>query len=95
MLFASTRSPSSHQMPKIGLCTMRVPVPNANRIRFMEESTLSKWPSSQIDQVNIIHLKGLPSPQRMGFALGESPPSEWDSPAKGFPLSKGFPSPSE
>ena len=60
MRFASRRSPSQHQMPKIGLCTMGVPVSNANRIRFIEESTLSRWPSSQVDQVNDIHLKGLP-----------------------------------
>ena len=35
--------------------------------------------------MNDIHLKGLPSPQRMVFASGESPPSEWDSPARRFP----------
>ena len=89
MRFASRRSPSQHQMPKIGLCTMGVPVSNANKIRFIEESTLSRWPSSQIDQVNDIHLKGLPSPWRMGFASGESPPSEWDSPAGVSPYPGG------
>ena len=35
MLFASTRSPSSTDA-QVGLCNMRVPVPNANRIRFMD-----------------------------------------------------------
>ena len=35
--------------------------------------------------MNDIHIKGLPSPQRMVFASGESPPSEWDSPARRFP----------
>ena len=34
--------------------------------------------------MNDIHIKGLPSPQRMVFASGESPPSEWDSPARRF-----------
>ena len=85
MRFASRRSPSQHQMPRIGLCTMGVPFPNANSIRFIEDSILSRWPSSQLDQVNDIHIKGLPSPQQMVFASGESPPSEWDSPARRFP----------
>ena len=35
--------------------------------------------------MNDIHIKGLPSPQQMVFASGESPPSEWDSPARRFP----------
>ena len=29
--------------------------------------------------------RDFPYPQRMGFASGESPPSEWDSPARHFP----------
>ena len=36
--------------------------------------------------VNAIHLNSFPFPQRMGVALGASPPSEWLSPAKDFPL---------
>ena len=75
MLFASTGPLVTDA--QVGLCNMRVPIPNANRIRFIEESTLSKWPSSQIHQVNAFRLNSLPSPQRMGVALGASPPSEW------------------
>ena len=134
MRFASRRSPSQHQMPKNGLCTMGVPFSNANRIRFIEESTLSRWPSSpsgwdspqggsppppflrrmgfasrgspslsprvSLLQVDEILLKGLPSPQRMGFASKDSPsqqrmgfassgspsPREWDSHQEGHPL---------
>ena len=41
--------------------------------------------------MNDIHLKGLPSPQRMVFASGESPPSEWDSLARRFPPFQGVP----
>ena len=74
MRFASRRSPSQHQMPKNGLCTMGVPFSNANRIRFIEESTLSRWPSSP---------SGWDSPQ------GVPPPpplyGEWDS-LQGGPL---------
>ena len=134
MRFASRRSSSQHQMPKNGLCTMGVPFSNANRIRFIEESTLSRWPSSpsgwdspqgvpppplslrrmgfasrrspslsprvSLLQVDEILLKGLPSPQRMGFASKDSPsqqrmgfasngspsPREWDSHQEGHPL---------
>ena len=69
-----------HQMPKNGLCTMGVPFSNANRIRFIEESTLSRWPSSP---------SGWDSPQ------GVPPPplyGEWDS-LQGGPLLflQGFP----
>ena len=105
MRFAPRRPPSQHQMPKNGLCTVGVPFSYANRIRFIEKSTLSRWPSSpsgwdspqgvpplslrrmgfasrgspslsprvSLLQVDEILLKGLPSPQRMGFASKDSP----------------------
>ena len=96
MRFASRRSPAQHQMPRIGLCTMGVPFPNANCIRFIEESILSRWPSSQVGSsewhshqgtplstANGFRFRGVPS-KRMGFACWAFPP-----------LSRGFPSTSE
>ena len=61
--------------------------PSPMRIVFASWRTPScpGGPLLKLDQVNDIHIKGLPSPQRMFFASGESPPSEWDSPARRFP----------
>ena len=106
MRFVSRRSPSQHQMPKNGLCSMGVPFSNANRIRFIEESTLSRWPSSPsrwdspqgvppppLSMANGIRFKGVP----FSFSKGFPSPSGWDSP-QGASLStangirfKGFP----
>ena len=106
MRFASRMSPSQHQMPKIGLCTMEVPISNANRIRFIEESTLSRWPSSQswssewhspqgtpLSTANGFRFRGVSS-KWMVFACWGSPPIQ------GVPFSKwmiftsrDFPSP--
>ena len=65
-----------------GIRFMGVPFSKANGIRLMG-FPLSRGP---LLQVNEIHLKGLPSPQRMGFA-SRSPllQSEWDSPPGGPP----------
>ena len=80
---------------------MGVPFSNANRIRFIEASTLSRWPSSPSGWDSP---QGVPPPtpslQRMGFASRESPsqqrmgfasrgspsPREWDSRQEGHPL---------
>ena len=94
MRFASRRSPSQHQMPKNGLCTMGVPFSNANRIRFIEESTLSRWSSSPsgwdspqgvpppLSTANGIRFKGVPFSFSKGMRFssrGFPLHSEWDS----------------
>ena len=66
----------------------------ANRIRFMEESSLSVA-LFLLHQVNAFRLNSPPLSTANGVAIGASPPGEWLSPAKGFPSFEGFPSPSE
>ena len=67
--------------------------PYANRIRLLEESSLSGGPLLTSSSECF-------SPQQSpssanGVAIGASPQGEWLSPAKGFPSFEGFPSPSE
>ena len=62
--------------------------PYANRIRLLEESSLSGGPLLTSSSECL-------SPIANGVAIGASPPGDWLSPTKGFPSFEGFPSPSE
>ena len=94
MRFASRRSPSQNQMPKIGLCTIGVPVYNANRIRLIEESTVSRWPSSLSGPSEWRSPQGTPLSTANGIRLMGVPPCPGGSllqvneiHLKGLPLS--------
>ena len=68
--------------------------PYANRIRFLEESSLSGGPLLTSSS-ECLSPQQSPLSSANGVAIGVSPPGEWLSPAKGFPSFEGFPSPSE
>ena len=68
--------------------------PYANRIRFLEESSLSGGPLLASSS-ECLSPQQSPLSTANGVAIGASPLGEWLSPAKGFPSFEGFPSPSE
>ena len=68
--------------------------PYANRIRLLEESSLSGGPLLTSSS-ECLSPQQSPLSSANGVAIGASPPGEWLSPTKGFPSFEGFPSPSE
>ena len=76
------------------------PPPSLRRMGFASRGSPSLSPRGSLLQVDEILLKGLPSPQRMGFVSKDSPsqqrmgfassgslsPREWDSHQEGHPL---------
>ena len=68
--------------------------PYANRIRFLEESSLFGGPLLTSSS-ECLSPQQSPLSTANGVAIGASPPGEWLSPAKGFPSFEGFPSLSE
>ena len=90
---------SINEVPFINSCPdwalqRGVLVPYANRIRFMEESSLSGGPLLTSSS-ECLSPQQSPLSTANGVVIGASPPGEWLSPAKGFPSFEGFPSPSE
>ena len=68
--------------------------PYANRIRLLEESSLSGGPLLTSSS-ECLSPQQSPLSSANVVAIGASPPGEWLSPTKGFPSFEGFPSPSE
>ena len=72
---------SINEVPFINSCPYwalqrGVPVPNANRIRFMEESSLSSGPLLTSSSECLLPQQS-PLSTVNGVAIGASPPGEW------------------
>ena len=81
------QGPLHQQLPRLGSATWGSS-PYANRIRFMEESSLSGGPLLTSSS-ECLSPQQSPLSTANGVAIGASPPVEWLSPAKGFPSFEG------